>query len=44
MACFPTYGQSLRLARAALDPSTSLRKKFSAIDEWHDRLAPKDQL
>jgi hypothetical protein len=26
---------------SALDPFTSLCKKFPAIDEWHDRLAAK---
>ncbi|SAM04982.1 hypothetical protein [Absidia glauca] len=36
-------GRSFYLARAALDPPTSLCKKlFPVIDEWHDRLAAKE--
>ncbi|SAM01849.1 hypothetical protein [Absidia glauca] len=43
MAGFPTYGRFFYLARAALNPPTSLCKKlFPAIDEWHDRLAAKE--
>ncbi|SAM02176.1 hypothetical protein [Absidia glauca] len=43
MASFPINGRSFYLARAALDPPTSLCKKlFTAIDEWHDRLAEKE--
>jgi hypothetical protein len=43
MAGFPTNGQSFYLARAALDPPTSLCKKlFPTIDEWHDRLAAEE--
>jgi hypothetical protein len=42
MVGFPTNGRSFYLARAALDPPTSLCKElFSAIDEWHDRMAVK---
>jgi histidinol-phosphate/aromatic aminotransferase/cobyric acid decarboxylase-like protein len=42
MASFPTNGLSVYLARAALGPATSLCKKlFTAIGEWHDRLAAK---
>ncbi|SAL98815.1 hypothetical protein [Absidia glauca] len=44
MAGFPTNGRSFYLARAVLNPPTSLCKKlFPAIDEWHDRLAAKEQ-
>ncbi|SAL97937.1 hypothetical protein [Absidia glauca] len=43
MAGFPTYGRFFYLARAALNPPTSLCKKlFPAIGEWHDRLATKE--
>ncbi|SAL96481.1 hypothetical protein [Absidia glauca] len=43
MAGFPTYGRFCYLARAALNPPTSLCKKlFPAIGEWHDRLAAKE--
>ncbi|SAM04722.1 hypothetical protein [Absidia glauca] len=43
MAGFPTYGRFFYLARAALNPLTSLCKKLiPAIGEWHDRLAAKD--
>jgi hypothetical protein len=43
MAYFPTYGQFFYLARASLNPLTSLCKKlFPAIGEWHDRLAAKE--
>ncbi|SAM01618.1 hypothetical protein [Absidia glauca] len=43
MACFPTYGRSFYLARAALNPPTSLCKKlFPANSEWIDRLAAKE--
>ncbi|SAL95371.1 hypothetical protein, partial, partial [Absidia glauca] len=43
MAGFPTYGRFFYLARAALDPPTSLCKKlFPAIGECHDRLAAKE--
>ncbi|SAM05752.1 hypothetical protein [Absidia glauca] len=43
MAGFPTNGQSFYLARAVLNPPTSLCKKlFPAIGEWHDRLAAKE--
>ncbi|SAM04919.1 hypothetical protein [Absidia glauca] len=43
MASFPTNGRSFYLARAALDPPTSLCKKlFPAVREWHDRLAAKE--
>ncbi|SAM07170.1 hypothetical protein [Absidia glauca] len=42
MAGFPTYGRLFYLARAALNPPTSLCKKlFPAIGEWHDRLVAK---
>ncbi|SAL96165.1 hypothetical protein [Absidia glauca] len=42
MAGFPTYDRFFYLARAALDPPTSLCKKlFPAIGERHDRLAAK---
>jgi hypothetical protein len=41
MAGFPTNGR-FSSARAALDPSTSLYKKFPAIDERHDRLSAKE--
>ncbi|SAL98767.1 hypothetical protein [Absidia glauca] len=42
MTGFPTNGRSFYLARAALDPPSSLCKKlFPAIDEWNDRLAAK---
>jgi hypothetical protein len=42
MAGFPTNGRSFQLARAALDPSTSICKKLvPAIDKWHDRLGAK---
>ncbi|SAL95529.1 hypothetical protein [Absidia glauca] len=41
-AGFPTNGRSFYLARAALDPHTSISKKlFPGIGEWHDRLAEK---
>jgi hypothetical protein len=43
MAGFHISDWSFYLARAALDPPTSLCKKlFRAIDEWHDRLAAKE--
>ncbi|SAL98258.1 hypothetical protein [Absidia glauca] len=43
MAGFHTYGRFFYIARAALDPSTSLCKKlFPAIGEWHDRLVAKE--
>jgi hypothetical protein len=43
MAGFPTYGRFFYLARAALNPPTSLCKKlFPAISEWHDRLVAKE--
>ncbi|SAM09372.1 hypothetical protein [Absidia glauca] len=39
----PTYGRLFYLARAALNPPTSLCKKlFLATGEWHDRLAAKE--
>ncbi|SAM07201.1 hypothetical protein [Absidia glauca] len=43
MADFLTNGRFFYLARAALDPPTSLCKKLlSAIDEWHDSLPAKE--
>jgi hypothetical protein len=43
MAGFPANGRSFYLARAVLDPPTSLCKKlFPAIDERHNRLAAKE--
>ncbi|SAM04117.1 hypothetical protein [Absidia glauca] len=43
MAGFPTFGRFFYLARAALDPPTSLCKKLCpAIGQWHDRLAAKE--
>ncbi|SAL97313.1 hypothetical protein [Absidia glauca] len=43
MAGFPTYGRFFYLAHDALNPPTSLCKKFfPAIGEWADRLAAKD--
>jgi hypothetical protein len=43
MAGFLTYGRFFYLARAALNPPTSLFKTlFPAIGEWHDRLAAKE--
>ncbi|SAM03491.1 hypothetical protein [Absidia glauca] len=43
MAGFPTYGRFFYIARAALDPPTSLCKKlFPAIGEWPDRLVVKE--
>ncbi|SAM04692.1 hypothetical protein [Absidia glauca] len=43
MAGFPTYGRFFYLARAALNPPTSLCKKlFPTIGEWHDRQAAKE--
>ncbi|SAL96627.1 hypothetical protein [Absidia glauca] len=43
MAGFPAYGRFFYLARAALDPPTSLCKKlFPAIGECHDRLAAEE--
>jgi hypothetical protein len=42
MAGFITNDRFFYLARAALDPPTSLCKKlFPAIDQWHNRLAAK---
>jgi hypothetical protein len=43
MASFSINGRSFYLARAVLDPPTSLLKMlFPAIDEWHDGLAAKE--
>jgi hypothetical protein len=43
MSGLPTNGRTFYLAHVALDPPTSLCKKwFMAIDEWHDRLAAKE--
>ncbi|SAL96287.1 hypothetical protein [Absidia glauca] len=43
MAGSSTYGRFFYIARAALNPPTSLCKKlFPAIGEWHDRLAAKE--
>jgi hypothetical protein len=44
MAGFPINDRVFYLARSALDPPTSLCKKFPAIDEWHDRLAAKNSV
>jgi hypothetical protein len=43
-AGFPTNGRFFYLARAALDPPTSLYKTFlfPAIDELHGRLTEKN--